>query len=857
METLYTAQEAANIIAQTSGLTLQEALNRLAGTVGRTTQEAMNIYAGTIGLTFQEAANAKAGTVGLTAQRALNRLTAGGVSVYRYSSNLKPAIDSMATGRVAFVGIGDSNQIKDGHGYDEGFAQALGRAGFNCYGSALYAGAENNYIGSGSGTASVQLINGSALSGANQWATTTISNSFLNDRNLNHDGNSDSVNMQMIEYIGKPASGQSNGVQYGATSETVIPGRKNFFNTQSSLLRCRMKYGTSAVGTGGNLDISTRLTGPPFTVIGSAVNTSTSTGSDSIQTYVQTIVSSDVVIPTTNSLQFSAHRVSSGNTTSPSVFGDSTTRFDVTNPSGTTYRYTYDGTGTNPSITSSTIATGMVARIAGQNFVAGNNGVFTITASGADFFEITNASGVAENDKTLGTGYIGCNGPRIIYQEVIDDNVAAGFRHTSLYGIGGQSSYDMALWYTTRTTNAKKLYFQTIEETTNGGNVVVYIQTAANDTSETSLSITSSIDPAVNNSGAYSDNMTTLINAIRTTWITGCGFSAARLFIVIVPGHPLGPTYTVQQDAYNTVAQSIADTISNVSVVNLKRLFTDQEMVDRSYYLGQLDTFNMRSRGYAAMWRSVMSDIGKGPAITFPTVTVADNNATGFLSRASNLTGLTDLQSGTLSIVLYGIEAANDVTACRLLQGRDASGDVIFDLEIVDSGGVPKPRLRLFNTDGSVAQVSLFPTSALATMWSATRNHLLISWNTVGQLASFQIDCGPQTFSFSLVSAGIPALASVTNWRLFSDGAGNSRFDGAIGEFWLSFGNYTDFSIEANRLLFTNSDGNPLVLPDDGIVNGITPNMYFRGADIAAGTNRGSGGDFTVNGSFTVSSISG
>lgn len=93
--------------------------------------------------------------------------------------------------------------------------------------------------------------------------------------------------------------------------------------------------------------------------------------------------------------------------TSTSVqIGEYSTRFDITNPSGTTFRYTYDGSGTDPGITAISVPTGAVLEIYGGNFHSGNNGVFTVTASAANYFEVTNAAGVAENDKTLATGYI-------------------------------------------------------------------------------------------------------------------------------------------------------------------------------------------------------------------------------------------------------------------------------------------------------------------------------------------------------------------------------------------------------------------------------------------------------------------
>jgi hypothetical protein len=88
------------------------------------------------------------------------------------------------------------------------------------------------------------------------------------------------------------------------------------------------------------------------------------------------------------------------------ALGDSTTQYDITNITGNTYRYTYDGTGTDPSITAVTLPIGYSVRINGENFNTNNNGTFVITGVGANYFEITNVSGVVESNKTLGTGYL-------------------------------------------------------------------------------------------------------------------------------------------------------------------------------------------------------------------------------------------------------------------------------------------------------------------------------------------------------------------------------------------------------------------------------------------------------------------
>lgn len=93
-------------------------------------------------------------------------------------------------------------------------------------------------------------------------------------------------------------------------------------------------------------------------------------------------------------------------TTIAYTIGDSTTQFDVTNPSGTTFRYTYDTNGTNPGITATTFPIGSTVKISLTNLAAGNRGTFTVTGSAANYFEVTNAGGVVESNKTISTGYI-------------------------------------------------------------------------------------------------------------------------------------------------------------------------------------------------------------------------------------------------------------------------------------------------------------------------------------------------------------------------------------------------------------------------------------------------------------------
>lgn len=88
------------------------------------------------------------------------------------------------------------------------------------------------------------------------------------------------------------------------------------------------------------------------------------------------------------------------------AIGSATTQFDITNPTGTTCRYTWDLTGADPGINVNTFKASDRISIASSNFSAANNGEYNITGAGTSYFEITNAACVVESDKTIGAGYI-------------------------------------------------------------------------------------------------------------------------------------------------------------------------------------------------------------------------------------------------------------------------------------------------------------------------------------------------------------------------------------------------------------------------------------------------------------------
>jgi len=85
------------------------------------------------------------------------------------------------------------------------------------------------------------------------------------------------------------------------------------------------------------------------------------------------------------------------------IAGDSTTEFAITNPGGLVFRYTYTG-GTDPGISAADPLAGDKVLIAAENFASGNNGSFIVVDAGSNYFDVINVNGVAEADKTIGSG---------------------------------------------------------------------------------------------------------------------------------------------------------------------------------------------------------------------------------------------------------------------------------------------------------------------------------------------------------------------------------------------------------------------------------------------------------------------
>ena len=93
-------------------------------------------------------------------------------------------------------------------------------------------------------------------------------------------------------------------------------------------------------------------------------------------------------------------------------------------------------------------------------------------------------------------------------------------------------------------------------------------------------------------------------------------------------------------------------------------------------------------------------------------------------------------------------------------------------------------------------------------------------------------------------------FSTSNNTDIGQDSSNNNFFDGKIGFLWFDT-TYTDYSSEANRLKFFDAFGYPVDLGSDGSTPTGTQPLIYLNKGFHSGTNLGSGGNFTPQGTPT------
>lgn len=231
-----------------------------------------------------------------------------------------------------------------------------------------------------------------------------------------------------------------------------------------------------------------------------------------------------------------------------------------------------------------------------------------------------------------------------------------------------------------------------------------------------------------------------------------------------------------------------------------------------------------------------------------PNVNAVDfDGASDYLSRASDLTGDADSSQGILSVWMR----LDSAPSTPFIIGNDSA---YFSLHMLSN------KLRIESYDSAAANRFTFKTVNSYTSTSGWM-HLLAAWDTNfsagNKLSHLYInDSSDITVEYDGDSA-FNIDYTRTIWEICSRAGGANKFDGAIAELYFAPGHYLDFSDSSNRRKFITAGGKPVDLGADGSTpTGSQPILYLPNTAASVGTNAGTGGNFTINGSPVIASSS-
>lgn len=211
-----------------------------------------------------------------------------------------------------------------------------------------------------------------------------------------------------------------------------------------------------------------------------------------------------------------------------------------------------------------------------------------------------------------------------------------------------------------------------------------------------------------------------------------------------------------------------------------------------------------------------------------------------YLTRGSELTGNADGKLGLLSFWVKGAALPASPFNSYLFYNASVRFRVRFDtttdnLQILGS-----------NTSGTVI---LSMSTSVATLDDAW-HHILAAWDmTDSAKCKIYQDGVDRTTLTTRTDENIDYTFG--GWQVGATNTGATKLNGDVAEVWFSNSEWADITDSAVRGKFAKA-GRPVSLGADGSrPTGTAPIIYLKGPASAWGTNYGTGGDFSVTGSFT------
>lgn len=236
---------------------------------------------------------------------------------------------------------------------------------------------------------------------------------------------------------------------------------------------------------------------------------------------------------------------------------------------------------------------------------------------------------------------------------------------------------------------------------------------------------------------------------------------------------------------------------------------------------------------------------GDAPLITANAVTFDGSN--DVVTRGAALTGGADNSRGIFSCWIYrsGSGATQRIFAT-------AGGFVFFEFDFSN-----RLSITLVNAAGTVS-LSFVSTSAIS---SGAWHSLVISWDTNFSAGNKLFHCYLDDSSVAGTKIDAGAAFNVayekTNWSVGATDFPSQYLNGRLSEVYFAMGQYLDFSVTANRRKFLSATNKPVSLGSDGsLPTSVQPTVYLNNGAATFGTNKGSGGNFTITGTLDTSPTS-
>lgn len=227
------------------------------------------------------------------------------------------------------------------------------------------------------------------------------------------------------------------------------------------------------------------------------------------------------------------------------------------------------------------------------------------------------------------------------------------------------------------------------------------------------------------------------------------------------------------------------------------------------------------------------------------------DGSSNYLTRGADLTGVSDGPLGAMS--LWFRLDGGDGSQLRLWTNDQNDGYCT-----AYRGTDNKLRVDLYD---STAALNLKFGSTGTYLAGATWHHVCASWNTNfsagNKLYKMIVDGVDVTATVADASNAfdIAYVSATTNFGMYGGTTGNNKFNGCIAETWFAPGQYIDFSVAANVQKFRTVSGRPANLgPAGALPTGVAPAVYLPSATSSMGTNAGTGGNFSINGTLNACS---